>query len=63
LKEIKQLKGLRSLYVSGHQITDVGLRELKELKRLRSLHLYGSKATHAGVAELKKAVPGLAVRY
>jgi len=61
MKNVKGLKNLRELNLSGTKITDTGLEELKELKNLRELILDGTRVTDAGVEDLKKALPQLNV--
>jgi hypothetical protein len=54
LKDLKELKGLRKLYLSGTKITDAGLKDLKELKGLEMLDLTRTKITDAGLKDLKE---------
>jgi hypothetical protein len=53
MKDLKEIKSLQVLELSGTKITDVGLKELKELKGLESLGVRETMVTDAGVAELK----------
>ena len=57
LKDLKELKGLRELWLDSTKITDAGLKELKELKELERLELSSTKVTDAGLKELKQALP------
>ena len=60
LKDLKELKGLQTLFLCETKITDAGLKdlkELKELKGLRKLDLGGTKITNAGLKDLKQALP------
>src|SRR5262245_37392912 len=61
LRELKELKSLQLLNLSGTKVTDAGLKELKELKSLRSLYLRHTKVTDAGVKELQAALPRLRI--
>ena len=53
MKELKDLKNLTWLDLSGTYITDAGLKELKDLKNLTWLNLSGTDITDAGLKELK----------
>ncbi|HKB38219.1 MAG TPA: hypothetical protein VKD72_17355, partial [Gemmataceae bacterium] len=61
LKELKELKNLRTLNLGGTGITDAGLKKLKEFKSLQGLNLMDTKVTDAGVKELMAALPELQV--
>ena len=54
LEDLKGLKGLRNLNLTGTKITDAGLKELKELKGLQELNLSETKITDAGLKDLKE---------
>ena len=54
LKDLKELKGLQTLWLHDTQITDTGLKELKELKGLQELNLSETKITDAGLKDLKE---------
>jgi len=60
LKELKELKNLRELFLGG-TVTDAGLKELKEVKSLQFLFIGSPQVTAAGVKELKAALPGLKI--
>ena len=47
LKELKDLKQLRSIDLCHTKVTDEGLKELKELNQLRGLLLRDTKITEA----------------
>src|SRR5947208_10389805 len=47
LKELKDLKQLTTLILTGTQVTDAGLKELADLKQLTSLNLGYTKVTDA----------------
>jgi len=53
LKELKELKQLTTLDLSGTPVTDAGLKELKELKQLTYLVPYETPVTDKGLKELK----------
>ena len=57
LKDLRRLKGLKRLYLSGTRITDAGLSELKEFKDLDILQLGSTQITDAGFDELQKSLP------
>jgi internalin A len=61
LKELKELKSLRKLDLTGTKVTDAGVKELKVLKSLEVLFLTGTKVTDEGVKELKAALSGLLI--
>jgi hypothetical protein len=61
LKQLKELKSLQALDLSGTKVTDAGLKELKELENLQTLDLSGTKFTDAGVKEIQAARPGLRI--
>ena len=54
LKDLKELKGLRTLWLDDTQITDAGLKDLNELKGLLVLGLSRTQITDAGLKELKE---------
>ena len=54
LKDLKELKGLRTLNLSRTKITDTGLKDLKELRGLRFLALDRTQITDAGLKDLKE---------
>jgi internalin A len=53
LKELKKLRNLQSLNLSGTRVTDAGLKTLKDLASLQSLDLVGTRVTDAGLKDLK----------
>jgi Leucine Rich repeat len=53
LKNLKELKGLRTLDLGKCQVTDAGLKELRELNKLEVLMLDSTKVSDAGLKELK----------
>ncbi len=57
----KNLANLKTLYLTGTQITDTGLVHLKGLTGLKTLHLRRAQITDAGFAELQKALPNCQV--
>ena len=57
-----KLKQLKELWLSGTQITDVGIKEVVKLQKLEILRVRGTKVTKAGVAELKKALPNCEIK-
>jgi Leucine-rich repeat (LRR) protein len=63
LKElrVKELKGLKALFLANSRVTDEGLKELGELQSLQNIYLKGTKVTDAGVADLQKALPKLRI--
>ena len=52
---------LRTLSLSGTQVTDAGLECLRGLTELRELALSNNQVTDAGVNELKKALPNVSI--
>jgi Leucine-rich repeat (LRR) protein len=57
LKELCVFKNLRSLDLSGTNVTDDGLAILRELKNLKFLCLHDTHTTEAGVT---RVLPNLA---
>ncbi len=52
LKELAELKNLKSLALAGTKITDAGVKDLARLKNLKSLDLRTAKITDAVLKEL-----------
>jgi len=65
LARLREAKGLRSLDLSGTQVTDAGLAHLKGLTELQQLSLVHTHVTDAGLARLKdlRALQTLALRW
>jgi len=57
LNEIKSIKNLTELSLSGNPVTDEGMKKLKELDKLKSLTLTRTSVTEKGVKEIKEALP------
>jgi len=57
LKELAELKELRSLSLSGTRVTDAGLKGLKGLRQLRLVLLHKTRVTPEGVADFRQALP------
>ena len=57
IKEIQELKNLRTLILIGGEITDTEVKELRELKQLQTLELRRTTVTDEGAKELQKALP------
>jgi hypothetical protein len=53
LENLKGLKHVQGLILSGTQVTDVGLEHLEGLKQLEFLDLSGTKVTDAGLDHLR----------
>ena len=53
IAHMRRLKCLRHLQLSGHPVTDAGLKALGDLRRLESLSLRRSDITDAGLVHLK----------
>ncbi|HTU18872.1 MAG TPA: hypothetical protein VMG10_12505 [Gemmataceae bacterium] len=53
LRDLKQLKRLRSLNLGAAKVTDTGLKDLKHLTSLQTLTLTETRITDAGLKELK----------
>ena len=62
LKRLMALTGLRSLRLSGTQVTDEGLKHLEGLTKLEHLELDGTEVTDEGIEELRKALPNCDIR-
>jgi hypothetical protein len=58
LFNLRGLKGLTELYLSGRGVTNAGLANLQGLKTLRRLYVYETLVTDAGLEMLNK-LPGL----
>jgi len=56
MRELKELKRLSALDLSGTQLTDAGAKEVKVLKQLEVLILNVTKVTNACVEELQNAL-------
>jgi Leucine-rich repeat (LRR) protein len=54
LIELKNLRAVRWVSVSGSSVTDAGLKDLKEMPNLQHLDLSATRATDAGMRELKE---------
>jgi hypothetical protein len=52
---------LKTLALSGHGFTDLGLRNLANLPLLRTLRLFETSVTTNGTAELEQRLPGTEV--
>ena len=53
LRNIKDLKNLKSLDLCYTKVTDVGISNLKDLKNLQSLNLSWTQVTNTGLSNLK----------
>jgi hypothetical protein len=54
LKDLADLKDLRSLNLLQTQVTAEGMKELKRFKQLRRINFCGTRVTDAGLRELKE---------
>jgi hypothetical protein len=59
LKELRQLKGLKRLFLNQTHITDAGLNDLREFKNLTHLGLKDTQLTNAGLQELRQSLPNV----
>ena len=57
VRELKELKGLRTLYLDETQITDGCLEDLKEMKGLKALYLSRTRISEQGLQALSWALP------
>lgn len=62
LVHLAALRNLKTLAISGPQVTDKGLRHLQGMTNLRRLHLTGTSVTFFGRRELQRALPNLIIR-
>jgi hypothetical protein len=63
LTELKELKKLRHLLLTGSTVTDEALKYVAELLNVQHRSLSFSKVTKAGVDELRKARPKMTVNF
>jgi hypothetical protein len=54
MKELRELKDLRHLFLDSTKVADPGLEELKHLERLELLDLVNTQVTDAGMKNLKQ---------
>ena len=57
LMKIKDMEGVRTLFIKKCPITDFGLGQMRLMKGLRKLYLLNTLATDVGLEELKKVLP------